>query len=261
LRQLFDLQDSLAGALISGDASRVASSLRGGTNPRMRLAIHVRHYETSLVTALHMKFPATHWLVGSELVAAAARAYVHTRPPTRPCIAEYGRSFPAFLARFARWRGLPYLRMFAELELAAGQTAAATDHSPLAWANLASVGAERLLGCAICLQPGVRYLRSHWRVDELMKMYLSESMPERFAVEQSPACIEVCGARGVLRIERMERAPFAFRSALAAGRSIGDAAARALRYEPSFDAGVALFDLVETGLVTSLNLHPEGVDP
>jgi hypothetical protein len=57
----------------------------------------------------------------------------------------------------------------------------------------------------------------------------------------------------------MERAPFAFRAALAAGRSIGDSAVRALRYEPSFDAGAALFDLVQSGLVTRLSLSTEGV--
>jgi hypothetical protein len=261
VRQLASLQQALADGLIRGDTGRVASVLRGGRDPRARLAIHVRHYETSLVTALHMKFPATHWLVGSELVAAAARAYVHARPPTRPCIAEYGRSFPAFLARFARARELPYLRMFAELELAAAETATAIELAPLAWSDAASIGSDRLLACSLSLQPGTRYLRSSFRVDELMKMYLSESTQERFEVERSQTCIEVRGARGALRISRMERAPFAFRAALAAGRSIGDSAARALRYEPSFDAGAALFDVIKTGLATKLNLLSEGVDP
>lgn len=260
MRRLAELQQTLADAVIRGDPSRAASSMRGGNDPRARLEIHIRHYETSLVTALHMKFPATHWLVGSELIAAAARAYVHGRPPARPCIAEYGRHFPRFLAHFARTRGLPYLRMFAELELAAAETATAIELRPLVWRDVASAGSERLVAAAVRLQPGARYLRSSWRVDDLMKLYLSESMPERFEVERSPTCIEVRGARGALRIERTERAPFAFRAALAAGRSIGDAAARALRYEPSFDAGAALFDLVQTGLVTSLNLRPEGGD-
>lgn len=93
MQRLSELQGALADAVIGGDAGRVASSMRGGKNPRARIEIHVRHYEASLVTALHMKFPATQWLVGSELVNAAARAYVHARPPTRPCIAEYGRGF------------------------------------------------------------------------------------------------------------------------------------------------------------------------
>jgi hypothetical protein len=259
LRRLAELQGWLADALIRGDASRVAGSMRGGKDPRTRLAIHVRHYEASLVAALHMKFPATHWLVGSELVNAAARAYVHACPPTRPCIAEYGGGFPAFLAHFARARGIPYLRMFAELELASSAAAIAIDLAPVALPDLANVGSEVLLGGTIDLQPGTRYLRSSWRVDELMKMFLSESMPNRFVVARSPTCIEVRGSRGVLCIVRMERAPFAFRSALAAGSPIGDSAMRAFRYEPSFDAGAALVELVQSGLVTSLKL-PRGVD-
>jgi putative DNA-binding protein len=258
LRRLAELQRTIADAVIDGDPGRAASSLHGGRDPCARLEIHVRHYEASLVTALHMKFPATHWLVGSELVAAAARAYVHARPPTRPCIAEYGRSFPAFLTHFARARGLCYLRMFAELELAAAEAATAIELPPVAWEDLASFGSERLLGCTVGLQLGARYLRSSWRVDELLKMYLSESTPERFEVGRSQTCMEVRGARGGLRIARIERAPFAFRSALAAGRSIGDAADRALRYEPTFDAGAALYDLVQAGLATSVNLSPEG---
>ncbi len=261
MRRLAELQRALADAVLDGDASRVANDVRGGRDSRARLAIHIRHYETSLVTALHMKFPATHWLVGSELVGAAARAYVHARPPSRPCIAEYGRSFPAFLAQFARGRRLPYLRMFAELELAAAEASTAIERPPVEWRNVVSVGSERLLGCTVLLQPGTRYLRSSWCVDELIKTYLSETAPEQFAVEQSQACIEVRGARGALRIARLERASFAFRAALAAGRSIGDSAGRGLRYEPTFDTGAALFELVQTGLVTSLKLQPEGVDP
>ena len=259
MRRLAELQHTLADALIGGDADRVASAVHGGRDPRARLSIHVRHYETSLVTALHMKFPATQWLVGSELVAAAARAYVHARPPTRPCIAEYGTGFPAFLARFARARGLPYLRMFAELELAAAETATAIELPPLAWTQVASTSPERLLACTVGIQPGARYLRSRWRVDELMKTYLSDSMPERFVVGRSETCIEVRGARGALRFARMERAAFAFRAALAAGFTIGAAAARALRYDASFDAGAALRELVQAGLVTSLEAGPEGV--
>jgi hypothetical protein len=258
--RLAELQRSLADALIGGDVDAAGTAICGGRNPRARLGIHVRHYQTSLVTALHMKFPATHWLVGSELVAAAARAYVHARPPTRPCIAEYGRDFPGFLARFARARGVTYLRMFAELEQAAAETSTAIELPPLAWPEVASVGSDRLLGCTVDLQPGARYLRSRWRVDELMKTYLSESIPERFFVARSETCIEVRGARGALRIARLDRATFAFRAALAAERSIGDSAARALRYEASFDAGAALREVVRTGLATKLNLRPEGAN-
>jgi hypothetical protein len=149
--------------------------------------------------------------------------------------------------------------MFAELEMAAAETATAIELVPLSWAEVASVGPERLLASTLGIQPGARYLRSRWRVDELMKTYLSESMPERFVVGRSETCIEVRGARGELRFARIERAAFVFRAALAAGLTIGAAAARALRYDVSFDAGVALRELVQAGLVTSLETDPEGV--
>jgi hypothetical protein len=258
--RLAELQRSLADALIGGDVDAAGTAIYGGRNPRARLGIHVRHYEKSLVTALHMKFPATQWLLGSALVAAAARAYVHAHPPTRPCIAEYGGHFPAFLALFGRARGLPYVRTFAELELAAAEAATAIEFPPLSWQDVVSVGSERLLGCTVGVQPGARYLRSRWRVDELMKMYLSDSIPERFVVDRSEACVEVRGARGALRIARLDRATFAFRAALAARRSVSDSAVRALRYDASFDAGAALRELVRVGLAASLNPRPEGVD-
>jgi hypothetical protein len=260
--RLAELQRTFADTVIGGTAvGHLASALTGGRDPHARLGIHIRHYQTSLVTALHMKFPATHWLVGSELVAAAARAYVHAWPPTRPCIAEYGRGFPAFLARFERARGIPYLRMFAELESAAAEAATAIELPTLAWQDVASVGSERLLACTVGIQPGTHYLRSRWRVDELMKMYLGDSVPDRFVVGRLETCIEVRGARGALRIARLDRATFAFRAALAAQRSIGDSAARALRYGASFDAGAALRELVHIGLATSVNLQPEGGNP
>ena len=43
-----------------------------GPYPEHRLAIHRRHYVASLTRALVERFPATVWLVGSELVTHVA---------------------------------------------------------------------------------------------------------------------------------------------------------------------------------------------
>ena len=90
-----------------GEAETVAPLLVGGNDPRKRLAIHHRHYETSLVTALLDRFPATIWLVGSTFVTETARQFVRRRPPSRPCIAEYGEEFPAFLSAILGAAELP----------------------------------------------------------------------------------------------------------------------------------------------------------
>jgi len=249
---LADLQDSFARAMTAGDAAPFDAALVGGLEPRRRIAIHVRHYETSLTAALCDKFPASAWLAGADLVRDAARAYARSHPPSQPCIAEYGADFPRFLAAHGRAPSVPYLESFAALEWAVGQASIAIERAPCSWAELASRGPERLLDSTLSLQPGVHYRHSRWRVDELMTTYLSGAEPARFVLAESSTCVEVRGALGAVRLARLDAAAFAFRSALAEGRSIGEAAAAALDCDAGFDSGAALRSLTQAGLVTGV---------
>ncbi|HLF11432.1 MAG TPA: DNA-binding domain-containing protein [Gammaproteobacteria bacterium] len=247
---LADLQSSVARAMTTGVREPVVARLVGGANPGKRLDIHLRHFEQSLTAALRDKFAACAWLAGADLVSAAARAYVHAHPPRQPCIAEYGDDFPRFLANYGRAPTIPYLESFAELEWAVGQVSIAIDYPPLSWPELTRFGSARLVDSALSLQPGVRYLRSAWGVDELMTMYLRGTEPERFVLPESDTFIEVRGARGTVHLARIDGATCTFRAELAAGKSIGDAAGHALEYDSTFDPGAALRLLVQTGLAT-----------
>lgn len=251
MHSLADVQAAFAQAMTTGDAAHLDATL-AHVEPRNRVAIHLRHYEASLTAALCDKFPASAWLVGAEPVRAAARAYVRAHPPAEPCIAEYGGGFPQFLGSFGRASSLPYLTSFAVLEWAVGQVSIATEHVPRSWSELSQVGPDRLLEATLALQPGLRYLRSTWRIDELMTTYLSGAEPERFVLGEAITLIEVRGARGSVRLERLDSPTFAFREALAQGRSIGDAAIGALELDAAFDAGAALRSLAHAGLVTGL---------
>jgi hypothetical protein len=247
---LVDLQRSLARAVTSGDGAAVAGQLRGGRDPGARLAIHLRHYATSLAAALCDKFPASTWLVGAEGMREAAGAYARLHPPLQPCIAEYGRDFPQFLARHPGAARLPYLESFAELDWAIGQASIAVDAAPLSWAELAACGADRLVDSSVALQPGVHYVRADWCIDELMQTYLSGVAPERFVLRDAVTPIEVRGARGAFRLTRLDAGTLAFRAALAAGRTVGEAADAGLRVDPILDPGAALRALVEAQLAT-----------
>jgi hypothetical protein len=251
---LADLQSSVARAMTTGERESVVRRLVGGANPGKRLDIHLRHYEASLTAALRDKFAACAWLAGADLVGAAARAYVHAHPPLQPCIAEYGDGFPRFLASYGRAPTMPYIESFAALEWAVGQVSIAIDYPPLSWPDLAPVGSEGLVDSALVLQPGLRYLRSAWGVDELMTTYLSGAEPERFVLSEADTFIEVRGARGTVRLARLDGATFAFRMDLAAGRSIGDAAGRGIEYDAAFDPGDALRLLVQTGLAAKTSV-------
>jgi hypothetical protein len=248
---LADLQSRFAHAVTTGEAEAVVAQLVGGAHPDKRLDIHLRHYEASLTAALREKFAACAWLAGADAVSAAARAYVRTHPPARPCIAEYGEDFPQFLATCGRARTMPYLESFAALEWAVGRASIAIDSPPISWSDLGRIGTEHLIDSALPLQPGLHYLRSAWGVDQLMTTYLSGTEPERFVLPEAETFMEVRGARGTVHLARLDGATFTFRRKLAAGSSVGDAAGCALDLDPAFDPGEALRLLVHAGLVTS----------
>jgi hypothetical protein len=92
-------------------------------------------------------------------------------------------------------------------------------------------------------------------------LYLSDSEPERFTLDNVETFIEIHGSRGELRLHRLDEATFLFRSSFRTGLTVGDAAERALDVEALFDAGLALAALIHEGLVTHLTfgVHHERV--
>jgi hypothetical protein len=111
---------------------------------------------------------------------------------------------------------------------------------------------QALLASRIVLQPGVRYQRSEWPIDELMAMFLSESAQDTYELHSAWRCLEVRGARGELRIGRLDPATFAFRRALHDGQPLGDAAETALDRNQAFDAGRALAALIAAAMVVDV---------
>jgi hypothetical protein len=246
---LAETQARLCDAILSGDGGSALPLVTGGADPAARLAIHLRHYEASLAAALIGKFPACVWLLGERFVAGAARKFVHRRPPMAPCIAEYGADFPGFLAGLPTAGNAPYLRWFAELEWQLGHVSVAIDHPSLEMMALAALSGDALAELVLRLQPGLVYFHSPWPVNELMKLYLSDSAPDRYVLEPGDAWLEIAGARGAFRFDRLDPAEFAFRQRLAAGTPIGAAAELALDADTSFDPGRALTKLFTDRLV------------
>ncbi|MBI4486875.1 MAG: putative DNA-binding domain-containing protein [Acidobacteria bacterium] len=249
---LADTQSHLRRAVVTGDATGVVPLLIGGRDAEKRLAIHRRHYETSLVTALLDKFPATVWLAGSPFVTEAARHFVHQHPPHAPCIAEYGAEFPEFVSTRPAADLVPYLRAFAELEWCLGQVAVAIDRPPVPLERLSQIDVDVLMNAECTLQPGLHYLHVSWPVDDVMKLYLTDTAPDRFVLAPAEAWMEIQGARGEFRINRLDPGEFIFRQAVQEGRAIGDAAECALDASAGFDPGGALARLVSERLVTGI---------
>ena len=188
MRTLADIQAGIRDALVDGNDAAVAPVLLGGSRPAQRLAIHQRHYVASLTRALVERFPATVWLVGSELVTHVATSFIRKRPPSRPCVAEYGDEFPRYLGAHPAAESLPYLAQFAELEWHLGRLALATDESTNA-----------------------QYVHLDWALDELIGFYLTDTAPNEYALRQEDVWLEIRGLRGELRMNRLTGEEFARR--------------------------------------------------
>jgi hypothetical protein len=176
---LADIQTGIRDALVDGNSAAVAPVLLGGTRPEHRLAIHQRHYVASLTRALVDRFPATVWLVGSELVTHVATSFIREHPPSRPCVAEYGDGFPRYVGGHPTG-SLPYLAQFAELEWHLGRLALATEESP-----------------------NVQYMHLDWALDELIGLYLTDTAPDAYALRQEDVWLEIRGLRGELQMNRL----------------------------------------------------------
>jgi len=249
---LADAQRQIRDAVVRGDARLAAPLFKGGAAAARRLAIHLRHYRTSLVTAVLNRFPATGWLVGTLRLEDAATQFVRENPPTAPCIAEYGQHFPQFLATWPGTEGVRYLSAFAELDWQLGRLAVAIDLPAVGRHDVVVLAGDDLADVVLTIQPGTHYVHAKWPIDELMTLYLSDQAPAQFVLPDTEVWIEIRGVRGSLRFSRLVSPEFSFRVAIAEGLSLSGAAQRAWRIDPTFDPGVALATIVDGGLATSL---------
>ena len=235
----------------------LASLLIGGRSPEKRLIVHQRNYRQSLVDALLIKFAATGWLVGTQVLTEAATRFIREYPPQAPCIAEFGAGFPDFLSQCPAAVRAPYVREFAELEWYVGKVAIAVGSVPVTLEELSSIQTDALPDTLLKLQPGLHYLSTSWPVDELMELYLSETVPDRFELSPTKVDIEVRGARGEFHFSRLDLAEATFRKAISEGHSIGDAAESALEVNAGFDPGKGLVALVGAGLIQAIRIGPD----
>jgi hypothetical protein len=233
-------------------AISLASLLVGGRSPEKRLIVHQRNYRQSLVEALLIKFPATGWLLGTQILTEAATHFIREYPPQGPCIAEFGAEFPDFLSRSPAAVRALYVREFAELEWHVGKAAIAVSAVPVALEELSSIEEQALPDMVLQLQPGLHYLSMSWPVDELFELYLSETIPERFEISPAEVRLEVRGARGEFHFMRLDPAEATFRKAISEGQSIGGAAESALEVNAGFDPGKELVALINDGLVQAI---------
>ncbi|HLQ76782.1 MAG TPA: DNA-binding domain-containing protein [Terriglobia bacterium] len=255
---LHDIQALIRRSVVTGDLTGVTGLLDVRTE--RRIAVHRRNYQSSLVDALLSKFPAVAWLAGMKFVATAAEEFIEECPPQKPCIAEYGETFPGFLSRRPGAGRIPYLETFAELEWDVGHVTIAIPEPHITIEDIASIKPGMLPELRLGLQHGVKYLLSGWPIEELMKLYVTDCAPDRLEFDPCDVFLEVRGSHGSFQILRLQKAEFRFRESLAKGMRIGDAVEQAMDIDPSFDGGASFVRLITEDLVTCVTPSSEQGD-
>jgi hypothetical protein len=234
MSSLRELQAGFRAAILVDDESGVAPAvIDDDVGASARLAIYRHHVFTSLTAALQATYPVVTRLVDRRFFGWVADRYVRAHPPAGPCLAEYGGDFPAFLAQFPACAHLPWLADVARLEWAMNVALHAPDAVALDPDALRALEPGALARLTLRLEPSVTLLDSPWPVDAIWRA----NQPAADGVVDlgaGAARIEIRRLGDDVVFRALPPGTFAFRAALAAGRTLQDAVERALDAQPGF---------------------------
>jgi hypothetical protein len=249
---LRELQHAFRAALLDDDEAAAATVVRGdGLAPSARLAVYRHHVLTTLTAALESAYPVVCRLVDRAFFGWVADRYIRRHPPAGPVLSEFGESFAAFLASFPACRELPYLPDVARLEWALHAAQYAEDAVPLDLGQLAEIPPEAVPRLVFTLDPSLTLLASSWPIDRIWDANQPGAAPDTIVdLGAGGACLQVRRDGDDVSMRGLDPATHAFRAALAAEATLGDAAVAATEAAGEFDLATALQALFAEGLVT-----------
>jgi Uncharacterized protein conserved in bacteria (DUF2063). len=252
---LHELQRAMVQAIVTGDCDDAARAVVDDAPGALgRLHVYRNHYRITLIDALAATFPATLAAVGDDHFRAAARGYILTEPPSEPCLAAYGESFPSFLAQLPPLAAWPYLADLARLEWAINAAFHAADvaHSDddARGVTAVSPGSEP----HVHLHPSCRLVASAFAIDRIRRALIAG---ETVDTAPAPCNLLVFRLDGDVGWLSLPDAGAAFIAALARGGSLAATAAAAVALDPSFRPAALLAALIDHGLLVRQSVPPD----
>ncbi len=221
-----------------------------------RFTVHRNNLYASLIEVLRARYPVIERLVGGDFFKPAASLFVSAHPPSTPVLIEYGEDFPAFLESFEPARGLPYLADVARLEWLRHVAYHAADRTPAPIASsLASVSPERAGGLTFAFHPSAGLIASPYPIVSIWETNTLDERVRPIGPALPSEAALVIRPQLQVNVLRLDAAGHAFTAALAAGETLGQAAARAAANE-GFDLGPTLAKLIAAGAFSGFAATP-----
>jgi hypothetical protein len=226
------------------------------TGPRGKSAVkcynvYRNNVTVSLIDALAAIYPAVRRLTGPEFFRAMARFHVRETPPTSPLLFEYGRDFPAFIARYEHARSLPWLADVARIERAWLDAYHAANAPPLSPSALATVAPDRLSGVVFTVHPATRVVRSSFAAVTIFAANREGASGDRIDASAAEDALITRPEFDVV-VQKLPPGGAVFLDSLMSGRTFAVAAVAALEDSQNFDLATNIASLIEAGAFTSL---------
>jgi hypothetical protein len=218
-----------------------------------RLSIYRNNSLITLERVLAAVFPVVRRLVDPRFFAYAADLFIREHLPTEPCLSEYGLEFPYFLRDFPPASGLAYLADVGGLEWAIHRVGLAASIVALPISILAEYG-EEAAGVRLRVHPATAYLWSPHPIDLIWEMNQPDREPENIVPGSSSFYFEIRGS-GAISIRRLLAPSWTFRSLLASGSTLGQAAEAALSLDADFQLGGEITAIFDDGLIAGSLPH------
>ncbi len=223
-----------------------------GSDPAPRFAIYRNNVMASLIDALADTYPVTLLLVGDEFFRAMAKLYIGQTPPTSPILANYGDSFPQFIAEFPPAASVPYLADLAQLEMLRIQAYHAADCNHSAYANLETVLMDMasLPDLYANLHPSVGILSSPYAIASIWAAHQGTVMLENIDPSQAEHVLVI---RPQLDVDVLliDEGTAQFIAYLQHGSSLGLALELTSQQIPDFELTTALAVLIRNRALLS----------
>jgi hypothetical protein len=248
-------QESFAGALLDPERTvpRAVTSHTARV-PQRRFAVYRNNVMVGLVEALRTQFPAVEKIVGDDFFAAMARVFVSAHPPRSPILVHYGDALADFIASFEPAAELPYLADVARLEAARTRAYHAADAVPLNPSYWQMLDPGALHSMRVRLHPSVQILRSSYPVVTIWAMNSGEAELRPIEDWRGEDAV-IARPHSDVEVRALTAGGAIFLTALAAGASLADAAARAAE-EKGFNLAANLAGLISAELAIELTHVP-----
>lgn len=251
--------DAMAG-LFSGDAGALDAWLATDSRSRAGLSVYRNTVAKGRADALAGLFPTVERLVGADWFRQAALTFAAENPPQSPVLDDYGPDFPGWLAVFPPARAMSYLAPVARLDLAWSRAHRSIDAPVLSAADVAGMPGPALFASRAVLHPSAEFFWFDWTVPSIWLANRPDAEPGQEIVwTDTPEGLLILRPGMAVGQRRLSRSEWMFVDACRIGRTLGQAAAAALRPDPHANLSRIFSALLSVGAFT--RFEPETFRP